>query len=315
MKPNAFARAAAAALVAATAGCATRYYRPGGRSRAPAAPAYVVKPVVAVMDFENRSGFEGQWKLGGGMADLLVTGLLDTGRVTVLERRDLDDVLAEIARQGRDFFRREGRVDRGRLKNARYMLRGVVTEFTVTGDVSGWFAAPAARAFGRGQRARVALNVRLYDVESGEVLASVRTDGSVSSGLFGGSFDYRGVTFGGDAFFRTPLGRATEAAMARAVDGLLEAVPARYWQPRVAESGPDAVIVNGGENVGLRPGAEFTVRSEGRAVTDPITGDVIETVPGPARGRIRVTGVRAASSHAVLLEGDARRGDVLWPAP
>ena len=47
------------------------------------------RPVVAVTSFENLANASGRWNLGDGMADLLVTELIDSERVVVLERQNL----------------------------------------------------------------------------------------------------------------------------------------------------------------------------------------------------------------------------------
>ena len=274
-----------------------------------------MRPVLAVSDFENKASFNGQWNLGQGMAEVLTTELVDTKRVEVLERQHLGDVVGEIVRQGQDMFRKEGRVPRGRLKNAQYLVRGVVTDFTVTGDSSGWFSVAGLSLRGRGSRARVAIAIRVQDVESGQVISAVKTDSEVSAGGFGGQVNYKSVTFGGDAFFRTPLGRATESAVSKAVKKILRDLPVQYWQARVAEVGEGQVIINGGEDVGLRAGDAFVVRGAPRNVTDPVTGNVIESVPGSIIGRVEVTQVNESSSHARLAQGKAERGDFLEKAP
>lgn len=292
-------------------GCANPLYNRMTGRKAVRSPDPIIRPVVAVTDFENRANFSGQWNLGGGMAEVLIERLMFSEAVTVLERKHLDSVMGEIARQGRDLFRREGRVERGRLMNARYLIRGVVTDFTVTGDASGWFGAAGARARARASRARVGLYVTVSDVETGEIISAVRTEGSASAGGFGGSVNYKQIAFGGDAYFRTPLGRATQAAMERAVKQLLADIPRERWEPRVAEGGVDAVIVNGGHNVGLLIGQRFVVREEGRNITDPITGDVIERIPGRVIGELVIRAVHPVSAHADLTKGEARRGDFL----
>lgn len=305
-------------LAAVCAACqsSSRTYDPRRRTPPPARNVRLLKPTVAVMDFDNQSGFAGQWSLGGGMADMLITQLMHTERVVVLERKHLDDVMGELARQGQALFRREGRASTGRLKNARYMVRGVITDFTVTGDASGWFGTAKASGWFGGSTAKVSLNLRVSDVETGEVLASVRADGTAGSRFFGGSVDYRRVSFGGDAFFRTPLGRATESAMRRAVDEILRILPAEYWSARIADLVDNRIVINGGTNVGLRPGAEFVVRGDERTITDPITGDTIERIPGPVLGLLRVVDVRESASYAEALQGaDFRRGAVLEPVP
>jgi curli biogenesis system outer membrane secretion channel CsgG len=267
------------------------------------------------MEFENRANFNGQWNIGTGMADLLITELLDSGKVTVLERQHLRDVTDEIMRQGQGLFRSEGRAERGRLKNAKFLIRGVVTDFTVTSGGSGWFGLKKLRIFGGGSRARVAINIRVSDVETGEVVASVKAEDTVGAGNLGAGYGDKRMAFGGDAFFRTPIGKATEAAIRKAVRSILRQLPTRCWVPRVAEGGLDTAVVNGGSNVGLQAGDRFLVRDDGRDITDPVTGNVLEHVPGRVVGRLEVRVVNENVSHAIILEGTARRGQILERVP
>jgi len=273
----------------------------------------LLKPTVAVTDFENRANFSGRWKLGHGMAEMLTTELLDTGRFTVLERERIDGLLDEILRQGKKLFRPEGRIEQGRLKNVRYLISGAVTDFTVTGDVSGWFGVKQAKAKGRGSIARVALNVKIIDVESGEIISSVQTDAKASTGFFGAAINYKKMSFGGEAYFQSPLGRATRSAMRKALKRMLKELPREYWQPRIAEAGPDEVVINGGENVHLKEGVVFAVRDKGRDITDPISGNVIETVPGKVIGKVQVSEVKRRSARGIILDGKAYRGCFLEP--
>ena len=245
------------------------------------------------------------------MADLLVARLLETDRVIVLERQHLGDVVGEITRQGRDLFRREGRVERGRLKNARYLIRGSVTDFGVIGGAGAGVGMSRFRLFGRGSHARVAISLKVSDVETGEILCAVKAEGLASEGEVGAEARYKGMAFGGDAFFRTPLGRATERAIASAVDRILRGLPRLYWQPRVVNVEPDGVVINGGRNYRVRVGDVFVVRDAPRVLTDPETGNPLETVAGPRIGWLRVTAVREQSARAALLEGRAERGHCL----
>lgn len=274
-------------------------------------PAATVKPVVIVADFENRAGFSGRWNLPAELADMLVARLLSTGKVTVLERAHLQEVMQEIARQGSTFSREEGRIKPGGLKNARYLIRGVVTDFSVANDSSGWFGVPHVTVKGGRSEAKVALTLTISDIRSGEIISSAQTTGLATQSFMGASVDYSVVSFGGETFMKTPLGSATDKAVRKAAARVLNDLPPETWQARVAESGPDGVIVNGGENVGIRADDTFVVRREGRVVTDPTTGDVIETLPGPIMGRIQVKSVGPSSARAALIEGAAERGDYL----
>ena len=237
------------------------------------------------------------------MADLLITELLNSGRVIVLERQHLDDTLSELLRQGKSLFRPEGRAATGRLKNARYVIRGVITDFTVAGDASGWFRTETAGGRLGGRVAKVSLNLRITDVETGEVIASVRADGSARASFFSAAVDYRRLAFGGDAFFQTPLGRATEAAIRDAVARILDRLPTEYWMPRVADVVDHRVVINGGQNVGLSGGLEFVAREPPRLVTDPLTGDALDMFPGRVIGRLRIDEVRPTTSLATPIEG------------
>lgn len=270
------------------------------------------KPVVAVLVFENRSGFRGKWNLGDGMADLLVTHLLDSGRFTVIERRQLEAMISEIRMQDADLFRPEGRAAAGRLKNAQYLVRGVVTDFTVTGDGSGWFAKDGKSVKLMGSSARVGINLMILEVETGEVLGSVEADGSAGAFGIGGAAKYQDLAFGSEAFFRTPLGKAAGAAMREAIVKIQRTIPPRPWRPRVAEVHGNAVIVSGGENLRIRVGDSFIVRGAPHNVTDPTTGNVIQSVPGPEKGRLSIIAVQDRSSNAQLVSGAAVRGDTLY---
>jgi len=295
-------------------GCATRYYEPKTNKSPEAGQTRKLRPVIAVTDFENKSGFSGSWNLGTGMADVLITQLIDSDKVVVLERQHIGDVMSEINLQGNEMFRKEGKVTMGRLKTAQFLIRGSVTDFTVTHDVSGWFGVVSSGSvFGRGQKAKVTLHAMLIDVENGEVIGSVKKSGNASSGLFGGSVDYKKVNFGGEMFFQTPLGKATEEAMEKMVGELLRAIPPDFWRPMVAEANAKQVIVNGGENVGMKIGAQYRIREQERVITDPLTGDVIERRKGALKGWIQITQVLPSSSHGEILEGSADRGDWLEP--
>ena len=272
-----------------------------------------MKAVVAVMDFQNKSGFSGKWNLGDGMAELLNAELLESSRVIVLERQNLRDVIDEINLQDNDLFRPEGRVERGRLKNAQFLIRGTVTDFTVTDDVSGWFSTDAFKLRAGSSRARVAIAVRVYDVENGEVITTVKADAEASTGGFGGAVKYQEVAFGGDSYFRTPLGKATEKAIAKAVKKILVALPARDWQPRVAETRGDIAYINGGQNVGIKVGQLYIIRESGRPITDPATGTVLDIIPGDVLGKLEITTVNETAAQARITEGRATRGDFLEP--
>ena len=300
-------------LVALLCGCGSTASHKAPPGAIPFKRGKANPPIVAVMDLDNQSNLQGQWNLGSGMANMLVTRLMATKKVVVLERQNMKDILGEFSLQQKGLSREEGRAVQGRLKNAKYLIRGSITDFDETGGTSGFLGISSYRVFGGGSRAVVSLHLRVYDVENGEILSSIKADGNVYAGSAGVAGRYKDIKFGGEAFKRTPLGKATEKAVASAMVQLLNALPIDYWHPQVAVAEGNVVVINGGENVGLKMGDQFIVREKSSVVTDPATGNVIDTIVGKPTGRVEVQKVSPLSSTAVLMEGTAVRGQPLEP--
>ncbi len=273
-------------------------------ARMPSAPRNAIPPTVAVSSFENRSGFEGQWQLGGGMADLLVSEMMRTHAFVVVERQHFQGLVQEIVRQKDRLFRPEGKVAEGRMKNAQYLIRGVINDFSQVGGGALSVAFRRVLLGGRGHTARVALTLTIVDVETGEIVSSIQCAGTSAAGQVFGQAEYKGIAFGGDAFFKTPLGKATRDAIRQGVKGILSEMPRTYWKPMIAEVAEDGrLLLNGGRERGFREGQVFIARAPARPVTDPATGDVITFLPGAKVGLLRVTRVEDKITWAEPTEG------------
>lgn len=291
-------------------GCATPMVRP-----ARPLPDNAIPPVIAVTAFDNLSNYVGQWKLGNGMADVLVSELILSKNFTVVERADIGSLADELDRQTMPHFRSEGKVDRGRLKNAQYLIRGSINDFSQVGGGSFWIAMRKFFFMGKGYKARVALTLTIIDIESGVVIGAVQSSGTARAGEVYVKAKYKNVRFGGDAFFQTPLGVATANAIRKGIKGLIKEVPRTYWKPMIAQVADNGVvIVNGGANHGVKVGKVYIVRGHGRKITDPATGDVISVIPGGSLGSIEITTVRKNISYARPLSGNNfTRGHLLTP--
>jgi len=274
-----------------------------------------IKPVVAVSSFDNRSGFAGRWELGSGMADLLVSELVQTERLVVVERRHLDRIVGEIVRQKDRLFRPEGKVDEGRLKNAQYLIRGVINDFSQIGGGGLGLAIRNFLFMGRGHTARVAITLTLVDIETGEIIDSVQCAAKVLAREAFIEGKYKNIAFGGDAFFKTPLGTATARAIRQGMQGILKKMPRRQWEPMIASVAGGQIVLNGGRDRRFRAGTLYAIRAEGRPVTDPSTGDLLSMIPGPVLGTIRVIRVEKSISYAEVVRGGGfERGQRLMPA-
>jgi curli biogenesis system outer membrane secretion channel CsgG len=275
-----------------------------------------LKPVVAVSSFYNRSGFEGQWQIGDGIADLLVLELKKSRRYEVLERQNLNLVLSELQLQnGNPAFRKEGRAAAGQLKNCRFLIRGEINDFTHVGGGTFMVAMRNLFLFGRGYVARVSLSLTVVDVETGVIVGSVPCSGNAYARAAGFETEYKNVRFGGEGFYRTPLGSATREAIRDGVKKLLKDIPRQYWQPMICGSEDGAIILNGGVAEGFAPGRIYRVRRNPVPVTDPGTGDLLDWIPGAVVGLIRVDEAAERISRASPLNGGGfARGQYLEPA-
>lgn len=275
-------------------------------------PPDAVPPRVAVASFDNRSSFEGQWKLGPGMADLLVSELVDSRNFVVLERGSLDKVVDEIARQSNRLFRPEGRVDEGRLDNAHYLIRGVITDFSQSSGGSLWLGLRHFFIGSGGYTARVGMTLTIVDIESGRIVDSVQCSGKARAGDAYAKGSYKGIQFGGRSFFQTPLGVATASAIRQGLRGIVKKMPRITWMPMIAEVDGPRIVLNGGRERGLQTGAVYQVRGSGTPVTDPLTGDVLDIMPGPVIGTVRIMEMRDQISVAELVSGHGfARGQTL----
>ncbi len=275
-------------------------------------PPNAVPPRVAVASFENRSSFEGQWKLGPGMADLLVSELVASRNFVVLERGNLDKVVDELARQSNRLFRQEGRVEEGRLDNAHYLIRGVITDFSQSSGGSLWLGLRHLLIGSGGYTARVGLTLTIVEIESGRIVDSVQSAGKAKAGEAFAKGSYKNIQFGGRSFFQTPLGIATSAAIRQGLRGIVKKMPRLTWTPMIADVDGNRIVLNGGRERGLETGAVYQVRAQGTPVTDPLTGDLLDIMPGPVIGTVRIMEMREHVSVAELVSGHGfARGQAL----
>jgi len=158
----------------------------------------------------------------------------------------------------------------------------------------------------------VALTLTLVDVETGEILGAVQSAGVIRTREAYAEASYKGVSFGGDVFFDTPLGQATARAIAGGVKEISKTMPRNPWRPMISCLRDGVILVNGGKNRGFQMNAHYVVRNPAEPVTDPATGDVLTYVPGQKSGVIQIFQVEDKVSFAKSVTGhDFTRGQWL----
>ena len=136
---------------------------------------------VAVMNFENNSTWS-YWgdNLGKAAADELVTQLFQTGSFSVIERAQLDALLAEqnLGASGRVDQSTAARI--GQLLGVQLILTGSITQFSIE-RTSGGFRSLGASV----SRAESIVDVRMVNTTTGEIMLAESGEGRKT---FGGGF-------------------------------------------------------------------------------------------------------------------------------
>jgi curli biogenesis system outer membrane secretion channel CsgG len=225
---------AATLLGCAVPGQAQRITSPGGpdmdsaRGEAYDGP----KARVVVADFEDKMSSSGQYRAeyGRGMSDMLKTALFQTNRYVLLEREKMAAVEAERAR--RVARRAPPKVE---IEDADIVVVAAITGFDAeTGgadlgrNVGGTLGSLLGAVSGSFRQARVAMDIRLVDVDTGRVIAATSVEGTASS--FGGSST--GGKMGGalSAFSKGPMESAIRQMIQEAVSFIVGRTPQTYFR-------------------------------------------------------------------------------------
>ena len=255
-------------------------------------------------------------QVGAALTEQLTTALTNTGRFVVLERKALDEVLGEqdLGASGR--VNRETAAPKGRVIGAEWLIKAAITEYTDKKSRSGGGIAIGGIALGGTKReAFLAMDVRIVDAATGEVIDSVKADGRAkSSGALGG-LAIGGVVLAGGKEDTTPIGQATRAALTQAIDFICQRMEQLPWQSRVMEVDGKEITITGGTNMNLKAGDTFEVYHRGKALVDPETGQTLGYRESRL-GRMKVTEVMDKFSLGVMLDGALpQRGDVVRCPP
>ena len=176
------------------------------------------KPMVAVTDFDfGTVGYHwwGDYDIGKGMADQVMSELLEDGTFRVIERKKLDTILAE------QDFAHSDRADPGAAKlsklgkvlGVRYIITGSITKFGGEDKAKGGRIKGIGVGIGKA-KTEVSLTARLVDTTTGEVLLAAKGEG-VSKKGGGFSFSKSGLgSYGQESsdFKASAIGEAQEAA-------------------------------------------------------------------------------------------------------
>jgi curli biogenesis system outer membrane secretion channel CsgG len=280
-------------------------------SASPAAPPAAPqgrKKRVAIFDFDyatvqsNSAAIFGKdVDIGRGITDLLVKYLVQDGTYSVIERQDMDKILAE------QNFSNSNRADPtsaakiGKLLGVDAIIVGGITEFgsdtkntNVGGGGGGWGGFGVGGFSHKKTKAIVTLDARIVNIDTAEILGVADGHGESSrssTGLLGGGGGWNGwgggnVDFGDSNFQDTIIGEAVKTATEQLSTELIAdntkfEVRTIVVQGLVAAVDSGQVILNVGAKDGVKVGDQLTISRVTREIKDPSTGQVIRRMATP----------------------------------
>ena len=219
---------------------------------------------LAVLDFEYGlvrdqvdAIFSTDVDVGRGMRDLVVKHLVRDGTYTIVELKDLENLFDEQGLTAGHLKRTDTFARITRVFGVDALVMGTVTEFG--GDTTerkltlgGIFGTSGGTLQLDKVHGAVAVNVRMVDLGSGEIIAvseghgaSRRTATSLLAGLFAeGGVDLGTLDFSARDFENTALGEAVHSAAEQVAAGLI-AANNKVQVRSTNESGPVTEIIAG----------------------------------------------------------------------
>lgn len=288
-------------------------------------PAAQAKKRVALLDFDFgtvQHWWSGNWDIGKGIADMVVTNLVKDGTYSVIERKKLDTILQEQNFSNSDRANPTSAAKIGKVLGVNAIVVGTITQFGLedkgvnVGGVLSHIGGYGVGNVGTKQgKATVVIDARLVNVETGEIMAVASGKGtSKRSGLLlggagggGGTAAGAGLDMGASNFQDTILGEATRTAVDDvtaqliAQAGRIEGTTVTI-DGMIADAAGDTIIINVGKSAGVTVGMKLAVERVTREVKDPSSGKVLRKITSPV-GEIQVTEVDEGSAVAKVVSG------------
>jgi len=183
----------------------------------------------------------------GGIHDLLVTELFNSGQFIVLDRDNLNDIYVEQAFTASAAVGDETRLPQGELEGAELLVVGAVTAFDAGVDGAALpIPIPLGKDFSKGfgivslgfKRGFVAMDLRVIDVATGRIVATTAVEGRNSNygielkGIYSGRTGYIPLPGLLKAFSNTPV----EAALQKMAIAAIGTIAAQKPSKRAPES-------------------------------------------------------------------------------
>ena len=214
---------------------------PTAQVDSPATAYSGAKARIAVADFDVKAA-KATGEIGTGLREMLVTALINSNRFSVVERQVLGAVMQEQELAVSGAAQAGSGAQRGKIKTADIIITAAVTEFEpeATGGRAG---IGGGGGIGGGilggvlggalNKAHMALDIRIVDTSTSEILAATRVQGQatdVAGGLGLGFLGSWALGGGLSGYANTPMEKAIRTCIVEAVNYISQSVPASYYK-------------------------------------------------------------------------------------
>jgi len=231
-------------LIVSTAGCAS--LQPSAQvdntaGVAPLPPYSGPRARIAVADFDVKAT-KASGEIGSGLREMLVTALINSNRFSVVERQALNAIMQEQELSASGASQQGAGPQRGKIKTADLIITAAVTEFEPQAS-GGRAGIGGGGGVGSGilggllgaalNKAHMALDIRIIDASTSEVLAATRVQGqasNISGGILTGYFGGWALGGGLSAYANTPMEKAIRVCIIEAIRYISQTIPANYYK-------------------------------------------------------------------------------------
>jgi curli biogenesis system outer membrane secretion channel CsgG len=197
------------------------------------------KASAAVAKFQWKAGYDYRHGEPSGLRDMLSTVLVQSKRFRVLERQEFDSIKDEIGLSEEGYTEEKTAKKRGKVKGADLLIVAAVTGWDPgTSGTGGGLGLGNWRGlgglFGGIKKSSMAMDIRIIDTETSEVLAATRVEGEATDfnlgGFGGGIIGTVGLAGGLSTYSKTPMEKAIRVCIYEAVKYIAENTPGGYYK-------------------------------------------------------------------------------------
>lgn len=182
------------------------------------------KPRIGVLRFSNNT--RAHWWSGSAaneMQDLLINELASTKSFRILERTELKSAISEQQLSESGLVESSSRIKAGRIKGAQYLVAATVSAYEESGDEGGGINYRGFSFGGSKKTAYIAVDLKVIDAETGEIIDSRTIEATSTSGgmsVSGPSGLVPGLSGSLGRQAKTPTGKAIRGCIIEITDYL-----------------------------------------------------------------------------------------------